>query len=112
MNFKQMKKLILMAAFGAAGLVSAKEASGNTEKRDNKFKEVKLSQNSRKTIQECQTVGMYVWCTGETVSDTMCWGEGAGPGCETYEKARVKQIRNSQLFTEFNCGAGTGSGPR
>ncbi len=53
---------------------------------------------------------MYVWCTDEMVADTMCWGEGAGVGCETYRSATLNLIRNSQLLTEYFCGERTGSG--
>lgn len=104
-----MKKIILLAAFGVAGLVSAKEVNLITEKRDDKSKETKSFQN-KKAVEQCIQVSMYVWCTDEMVPDTMCWGEGAGVGFETYRSASLSLIRNSQLLTEFTCGEGTGSG--
>ncbi|WP_439479500.1 hypothetical protein [Chryseobacterium aquaticum] len=104
-----MKKIILLATFGVVGLVSAKEVNLNTDKNGDKSKETKSSQNE-KVLQQCIQVQMYVWCTDEMVPDTMCWGEGAGVGCETYRSATLNLIRNSQLLTEYFCGEGTGSG--
>lgn len=83
-----------------AGLVSAK----NAEEK----KETKTVEKEAAVAGQCQTVGMFVWCTNEMVEDTICWGEGTGTA--TYEQAMADEIRNSQLLTEFTCGEGTGSG--
>ncbi len=95
-----MKKLVILAAISAAGLVSAK----NAEEK----KEIKNDEKEVAAKGQCQAVGMYVWCTDEMVSDTMCWGSGTGT--DTYEQAVSDQIHNAQLLTEFTCGSGTGSG--
>ncbi|MDQ1097589.1 MULTISPECIES: hypothetical protein [Chryseobacterium] len=108
-----MKKIILVAALGIAGLASAKnidvKKDKNDEKIEKKSKDTKSSEESEALKMQCMQVGMLVWCTNEVVSDTVCWGEGSGTS--TYEQAVSDSIHNSQLLTEFTCGAGTGSGP-
>lgn len=102
-----MKKMIFLAALITAGVLSAKNVEIKKDKED--IKTEKKSPDTQKAKMQCQQVGMLVWCTDEVISDTMCWGEGSGTA--TYEQAVSDQIHNSQLLTEFYCGAGTGSGP-
>jgi|GEM_PF-3550259 len=108
-----MKKIILLAAFGAAGLINAKHVDlkkdNNKEKIEKKSDDVKDLKSESKAEVRCLPVGMYVWCTGEMVADTMCWGPGTG--ASTYQQATACQIHNSQLLTEYFCGEGTGSSP-
>lgn len=110
-----MKKIILIAAIGVAGLTSAKNIDVKEKEKEKEDK--KTEQTEKKTSEsgdptgrmQCISVGMYVWCTGEVASDTVCWGSGSGTA--TYEQAIADSIHNSQLYTEFHCGLGTGSGP-
>nr|WP_314499724.1 hypothetical protein [uncultured Chryseobacterium sp.] len=95
-----MKKLLVLAAFTVTVLASAK----NAEEK----KETVPAEKDAAAKGHCQAVGMYVWCTDEMVSDTMCWGSGTGT--DSYEQAVADQIRNAQLLTEFTCGAGVGTG--
>src|SRR5690606_3082854 len=107
-----MKKMILVAALGVAGLASAKNIDVRKDKNDEKIeKKSKYTKNSEESeaLMQCMQVGMLIWCTDEVVSDTVCWGEGSGT--PTYQQAVAESIRNSQLLTEFTCGEGTGSGP-
>ncbi|GAB0156243.1 hypothetical protein CHRYSEOSP005_15070 [Chryseobacterium sp. Alg-005] len=106
-----MKKILLVATICVAGLASAKDGEVKTiEKKTEKKEAVKeIDSKEAEAAMQCMQVGMLVWCTDEVVTDTVCWGEGSGTA--TYEQAVSDSIRNSQLLTEFTCGAGTGSGP-
>ncbi len=95
-----MKKFILLAAMSLAGLVSAK----NGEEK----KETKTDEKEAVAKAQCQLVGMFIWCTGEVVEDTICWGSGTNNA--TYADATAEETHNSQLLSEYTCGAGTGSG--
>lgn len=99
-----MKKIFLLAAFGVAGLVSAKnaleiKAEFSKEKNNVEIKESKKS--GKIVIQQCQNYGMYIPCTDETLSDSVCWGEGTGNA--TYEDARQCMLRNAKLALKFFC---------
>lgn len=92
---------MLLATMSVAGLVSAKNGE---EKKDSK----NTDEKAPVAVAQCITVGMYVWCTKQTIEDTMCWGEGTT--YPTYTAANTAQTHNSQLLTEYTCGEGTGSG--
>jgi hypothetical protein len=106
-----MKKTILLAAFTIAGFASAKNVDLRRDKENDKME--KKNVNSKESQGEsqkinCRQVGMFVWCTQEIVSDTVCWGAGSGTATES--QAMADSLHNSQLLTEFYCGLGTGSG--
>jgi hypothetical protein len=105
-----MKKVILLAAFSVAGLVSAKNAeeiktTKETEKKES-FKEVVAEDPDGKM--QCYEWAMYVWCLDVFVTDTVCWG--AGSGTATHAQAVADEVHNSQLLTEYHCGLGTQHG--
>ena len=99
-----MKKLVILAAFGVAGLVSAKDTGTNKNSKEEKTekKSVDSKEIKNKAVGQCMQVGLYVWCTDEMLTDVICWGEGTGTA--TYEQAVKDEIRNSQLLTEYICG--------
>lgn len=93
-----MKKTILAAIFGIAGLMNA-----NTKA------EPYFVDEEDDLIMQCYSYGILVWCTNEVMDDTICWGEGTS--VPTYQEAIQCQTRNAQLLTQFYCGNG-GSGPQ
>lgn len=95
-----MKKIILLAAFGVAGLVSAKNVEVEKEKV-----EATKTQKSQAAFSgmQCMQVGILVWCTDEVVTDSVCWGEGSGTA--TYEQAIKDERHNAALLNEFTCGS-------
>ncbi|MFS4472234.1 hypothetical protein [Chryseobacterium sp. T20] len=76
-----MKKLILLAAFGAAGLVSAKESVLNAKEK-----------NDQKAVEWCGTVTYHTSC-GLPIQDSYCtsWGEQC-------------LMDNMALLDEYFCG--------
>lgn len=99
-----MRKLLLVTTFVIAGLSQAKNVEPKNDKEDKKTeKKVADSEESKgKSTIQCRQVGMFVWCTQEMLSDTVCWG--AGSGTATEEQAMDDSLHNSQLVTEFFCG--------
>ncbi|KFF10497.1 hypothetical protein IW15_19345 [Chryseobacterium soli] len=101
-----MKKVILIATICIAGLVSAK--NGEEMKPTKEKKEVAKATAQAEEQEEalkainCRTVGMYVWCNDEMLSDTVCWGEGSGTATEA--QAMAQSLHNAQLVNEFFCG--------
>jgi hypothetical protein len=101
-----MKKVILLAAFGVAGLVSAKNTKEIKPTKETQSKETVAEDPDSKM--QCYEWAMYIWCTDQFVVDTVCWG--AGSGTATHAQAVADEIHNSQLLTEYNCGLGTEHG--
>lgn len=85
-----MKKIILLAIFGIAGLMNA-----NTKA------ETHFDNEEDALVMQCYTYGVYIHCTDEVVDDTICWGEGTS--LPTYRDAVRCQTRNAQLMTAFYC---------
>lgn len=85
---------MLLATISVAGLVSAK----NAEER----KETKTVEKEVAVKAQCQSVGIFIPCTNENLSDTICWGEGTGNA--TYDDAVVEESHNAHLLVEFLCG--------
>lgn len=85
-----MKKLLVVAAIGVAGLVSAHQS---TEELD-----VAGGTYSYATL---------VGCTNQVFDDNIAWGEGTD--CPTLEDAKRCALRNSQLLNEFYCGSSSGT---
>lgn len=90
-----MKKIILLAAFGVARLVSAKNPEEikpvkKTEKKETVKKAVTEDPDGK---MQCSEWAMYVWCTDQFFVDTVCWG--AGSGTSTYAQATADEIHNS-----------------
>ncbi len=101
-----MKKIILLAAFGVAGLVSAKNSEEMKPSKEGEKKvvskttESKGSENALKM--QCSSIGILITCTDEILTDTVCWGEGSGTA--TYAQAHADHIHNAQLLNEYLCG--------
>ncbi|MEN4760271.1 hypothetical protein ABEG63_08075 [Chryseobacterium sp. C39-AII1] len=88
-----MKKIILIAAIGVAGLTSAKETKSlNFEKEKNVSKQ---TNSEIKSKMNCYSYGIVIGCTNEMISDTACG--------ETYEEARQCMIDNGALMNEYFC---------
>lgn len=91
-----MKKLILLTAFGFAGLVSAKDSEkvNSTSAKNNKV-EKKDSKVEAKKI-SCYSYGIVIGCTNEVINDTACG--------ETFAEAQHCMVENGALMNEFYCG--------
>ncbi|WP_179467523.1 hypothetical protein [Chryseobacterium sp. H1D6B] len=105
--------MILLVAFATAGVLSAKDVDLKKEKEKEKTEIKTTNQSEAKgpsgPAMLCTSVGMFVWCTNEVITDTVCWGGNSGTA--TYQQAMADSIHNAQLLTEFYCGTGSGSGP-
>ncbi|KFF12514.1 hypothetical protein IW15_13350 [Chryseobacterium soli] len=102
-----MKKTILIAALGIAGLLSAKSAVEIKPKESVTTKEVKVETSEEKTESEaafqpiCISYGMLVVCTDEVIQDTACYDPSIGQGIDY---ARKCMRDNARLMNEFMCG--------
>lgn len=101
-----MKKIILIATICVAGFASAKNGEEIKPANNVHKKEAVKNHESQKANNSsirCMQVGLFVWCTGEYFTDTMCWG--AGSGTKTYEQATADENHNGALLNEYICGS-------
>lgn len=107
-----MKKIILLAAFGVAGLVNAKNAeetkpAKETEKEKKEVIQKKNTNESSKaeskTLQyNCIEYSMYIPCLDIFLDDQVCYGSGT---CvSTWDDAWNCMTTNGTLATKFFCG--------
>ncbi|PTT77084.1 MULTISPECIES: hypothetical protein [Chryseobacterium] len=103
-----MKKLLLALSIVTIGFANAKNI--DKEKKEVKRTEkVSSSKKAEKKLKmQCYEWALYVWCKDQFFSDMVCWGEGSGTA--THAQAVADEIHNSQLLTEYFCGAGTQHG--
>ncbi|AZA87172.1 hypothetical protein EG349_10410 [Chryseobacterium shandongense] len=103
-----MKKLILVVAIVATGLVSAKDGEKIKVSEDTNKKEVvqsKASQNDTPpddTKMQCYEYSMFIPCTETFITDTQCWGPGSGTA--TWEDAWDCIQQNGSLAVDYFCG--------
>jgi hypothetical protein len=93
-----MKKMLFIAAFGVAGLVSAKNAEIKTFPKDNSL-EVKVVESKDSKLATkfgCYQYGIVIGCTNEMVVDTACGN--------TFAEAQACMNHNAALLNEFMCG--------
>jgi len=86
---------MLLATVCVAGLVSAKNAE---EKKETEKAEVP----KEAAAMQCQQVGIFIPCTNESLTDTICWGEGSWN--PTYDDAVAEESHNAHLLVEYLCG--------
>lgn len=107
-----MKKIILLAAFGVAGMLSAKNAeetkpTKDTEKEKKEIVKEKKANEScgseSKVLQyNCIEYSMYIPCLDMFLDDQVCYGSGA---CvSTWDDAWNCMTTNGTLATKFFCG--------
>lgn len=97
-----MKKILLIATIGVAGLVSAKDAEVKPTKEVEKKEAVNASADDAEALRmQCIQYGMYIECTGEVIPDQVCYGEGTG--ISTYEEAWDCITHNGTLANAFFC---------
>jgi hypothetical protein len=104
-----MKKIILLGAFAATTLVSAKNVDEiNPRKEGEKkesVKEAKTTTESKADDPEgkmnCYEYAMFIPCTNTYITDTQCWGPGTGTA--TWEDAWNCIGQNGVLAVEFFC---------
>lgn len=106
-----MKKLILVVAIVATGLVSAKDGEKIKGSKENEKKEVAKSDVSDKdipppddTTMQCYQYSIYIPCQDSYIDDTQCWGPGSGTA--TWHDAWDCIRRNGEMAVDFFCGTG------
>lgn len=95
-----MKKILLLAAFGVAGLVSAKD----NKEIESKIFNYKVENNSTKIIY-CQEYSITTWCnTSRIINDTVCYEP---TNAADKEHAEACMDENARLTNVFFCGRET-----
>ncbi len=99
-----MRKLFLLAAFGVAGLVSAKGIEETKTTKEEKKKETvqEVKDDDPEGRMQCYQYTMYIPCTGSIINDTQCWG--AGSGTATWEDAWNCMNQNGINAIAYFCG--------
>lgn len=102
-----MKKLILLVAIVATGLVSAKEGEKNNPTKDTGKKEIVKEAQASETDDpegrmQCYEYAMYIPCRDFYITDTQCWGPGSGTA--TWDDAWICISQNGANAIDFFCG--------
>ncbi len=95
-----MKKIILLAAFGVAGLVSAKSLDEIKPEKQNV--KVENSQEAEKPLRQlCSAITIVIMCdTSQNFNNTYCWEEGSQA---SFEEAIHCYETEYQMFNDELC---------
>ena len=98
-----MKKIILLAAFGVAGLVNAKNAEEIKPSKEAGKKEIvkEVKADDPEGRMNCYQYAMYIPCKDEFITDTQCWGPGSGTA--TWDDAWNCIQLNGANAVDFFC---------
>lgn len=98
-----MKKIVLLAAFGVASLVSAKNAEETKLTKEGEKKEIvkEAEADDPEGKMNCYEYTMYIPCTQAIINDTQCWGPGTGTA--TWEDAWICINQNGANAIDFFC---------
>lgn len=96
-----MKKLFLIMAISAAGLLNAKKETKEINMLENGVEIQKETSNSE-LQQYCQSYIMVVWCDkSKNAIDTVCYELG---NQESKDQAYECMRQNGRLYNIYNCG--------
>lgn len=95
-----MRKIILLAAFGVAGLVSAK--NGEEVKPEKQNAKVENKQEAEKPLKQlCSAITIVIMCdTSQNFNNTYCWEEGSQA---PFNEAIHCYETEAQMFNEEIC---------